>query len=189
MLAAMACFRGLGCSSVLLFAIGCVRAVPSTLAQTEVPAVMPVEREPVASTVEEARPTPDQILGLALDDPRVQQFVEGARFEESRYDDGVYEVSHDRGFDLLLEGGVITTVFLYALGREDHQQYVDPMPGGIHFGDRPERVRELLGPPDAEGSRWDKWYRETWSLHVEYGSAGGIEMVTLMTAASDPNRS
>jgi hypothetical protein len=191
MLAAMMRFRGLRCSGVLVLAIGCVRATPSTSGQTEVPAVAPVEREPVASTVEVARPTPEQILGLTLDDPRVQQFVEGAQFEEARYDDRVYEVSNVRGFDLLLEGGVITTIFLHALGHEDHQQYAEPMPGGIQFGDPPERVHQLLGAPDIQGSprgSWDKWLDETWSAHVEYGSGGGIEMVTLMTAASDPNR-
>ncbi len=67
-------------------------------------------------------------------------------------------------------------MFLHAEGHEDHRQFADPIPGGIQFGDRPQRTRELLGEPDmhgVSGSEWDKWYRATWSLHVQYGGQGG----------------
>jgi hypothetical protein len=110
-------------------------------------------------------------------------------FEVSAYPERIYWVSRERGLDLMIEAGVITTVFMYAEGFQDHHAYTGALPGGIRSSDRSEDVRRVLGPPDMTGSgmAWEKWFRETWSLHVEYSGPGGaIQLVTLMTLESDP---
>jgi hypothetical protein len=191
----MPSLRGLPCIGVLVLATACAQPqAPVTEAPptpTEAPAVLPVEAEPDAVVeAPTARPSPERLLGLSFEDPLVRDFVGDAKLEEETFGDVAFKVAPEQGFDLRIEGGVITTVFLHALGHEDHRQYAGELPGGIQFGDSPDAVQELLGASDARGAggAWDKWYSETWSLHVQYSAAGGVALVTVTTAQTDPQR-
>jgi hypothetical protein len=182
------------CALVTL-AFGCAsararRAAPPPEPASATPAVLPVEQSSVADVApddEGRRPSPVEILGQAPEASVVQRFIGGAALEESNFDASRYLSAKAEGFELLIEGGVIGTVFLHGEGDEGFGEYAGPMPEGVEFALTREQVIERLGPPDHQGDMWDKWYAPAWSLHVEY-YGGGMNMVTLMTAASDPNR-
>jgi hypothetical protein len=153
-----------------MLAFACV-GVPSDvveLVEAEGPAILPVEAH---------------LLGLKYDDPEVTRFV-GVKLHRPDFTMVSSHIGNRvRGFELTIERGVITVVSLYS-GPEhlvDFNQYADPLPGGIHFGDQPKKVRRLLGPPDASGSQrpWDRWDYGTWNLYVLYTRYEGVETVNL----------
>jgi hypothetical protein len=175
--------------AVLVLAIGCDRAEsPSSQApsdQTEAPSPAPSEPEPAQPAVENA--SPEQLIGLPLDHPVVRSFIGDAKLEEKQYPDVVYESSLERGFDLVLQGGVITTVSLKA-GHPDMgiPPYTGPLPSGIQWDDPPDRARQLLGTPDDQGPGYDRWNHEAWSLLLQYANGGGVRMVIVERV--DPQR-
>ncbi|PRP92958.1 hypothetical protein ENSA5_46260 [Enhygromyxa salina] len=190
----MTTLRALIALSCCLGVLACARApaaaAPEPSAEAA-PALMPIEAVSADATAPEARPdtAAEQLLGVAAEDPAVERLFDGAPPEESLFADGArYLGSKARGVELLIERGRISTVFLHGQGHQGYTDYAGAMPGGVAFGDSPDRARALLGEPDAQGARWDKWYRPTWSVHLEYGDSGGVILVTLMTAESDPHR-
>ena len=158
---------------------------------TASPAALVVEDEPKPESAPEPRaelPGPEDLLGRAPNDPLVLAFLDGAEIEQSSFAEGTrYLSAKAEGFELHIEAGSIGTVFLHGEGHQGFVAYPDPQFAGIAFGDSSERALELLGPADAQGEGWLKWYRPTWSLHLEFDS-GGLRMITLMTVEADPNR-
>lgn len=135
-------------------------------------------------------------LGKRLDEPAVARFLSSRRdqLDLSSYPDAsVYHALKAEGICILAESGSISTVFLYSEGHEKYHQYQGRLPAGLRFTDTREEVIARLGSPSLSGAAditpvWDKYYRETWSLHISYRESGSILMVTLMSAERDPNR-
>jgi hypothetical protein len=176
--------------------------------QPVIPAVVvsPVAPPPPELTQPEpAADFPDLtvLLGKPSSHPAVRAFIDrlDAVIELSSYPDATYHLAKNRGFSLLEEDGVIGTVFLYTeAGYEDFERYPGPLPRGLVPGDRREDVLRKLGEPhrssgpvDRPGDMgsiagWDKYYEPALSLHVQYDAQGIVQLVTLMTPASDPHR-
>ena len=176
--------------------------------QPTTPAVVVTPVAPPSSDLGEPeqaddRADPTVLLGKPSSHPAVRAFIDrhDAVIELSSYPDATYHLAKNRGFSLLEEDGVIGTVFLYIeAGYEDFERYPGPLPRGLVAGDRREDVLRKLGEPhrssgpvDRPGDMgsiagWDKYYEPALSLHVQYDAQGIVQLVTLMTPASDPHR-
>ena len=184
--------------------VGCRPGVPPppppavVVAPVAPPSSDPGEPEPAEDLAD-----PTALLGKPPSHTVVRAFVDrhNAVIELSSYPDAVYHLAKDRGFSLLEEKGVIVTVFLYVeAGYEDFERYPGPLPRGLVVGDRREDVLRRLGDPDRSSgpvdrpgdmgtiAGWDKYYEPALSLHVQYDGQGIVQLVTLMTPASDPHR-
>jgi hypothetical protein len=172
---------GIACG---VFAIACT-PVPATLAlpTSEVESSGIASKEPQITR----RPLAQELLGLLFSDPLVRSFVSNAKLEIADYGNIVFWRAHEDGFELLVERGVITAVFMREGQNWIHRDYEGAMPGGIDFGDSVPSVRARLGPPDVQGSDEngsDVWHHDGWTLHVEYGR-GSVELVMVTTAPAE----
>ena len=127
----------------------------------------------------------DDVVGRRLDDDAVSVFLSTLGPASSEY---VFDIA---GVELIVENGVVTTVFL----KRNGVRSPDFLPRGITFVTTREEARKQLGPPTKSGEAsqgiiqagaWDRWDGAERCVHVQYAGDGGVQMVTIMRTASAP---
>lgn len=113
-------------------------------------------------------------------------------------DGRLYLTSRTQGLSLLALGGVVTTVFLFAEGRDGNRRYRGSVPGGTTFDMGRAMHRSRLGQPASSRDAiedlpsWDVYEIGDVRLHVEYDRASdmvGLYVVThvpLADGSDDP---
>jgi len=147
--------------------------------------------------------TPDILIGKALTDKDASDLLNRlqARPERTAYDEKQYHYSFTQaGIELICDPqDRITTVFIFA-GDDHHGRYMGDLPRKLRFSDSRAEISQKLGMPSMSGGGtkdtmlgkipiWDKYYFPTYSLHVEYGTNGTVNQITLSTPGSElPNK-
>ncbi len=98
------------------------------------------------------------------------------------------------GIAVMVEDGLVESVFLFAEGREEFSGYPLALPSGLAFGMDRDEVRGLVGvpttsrppnlpnPPEATGG-WDAFVEQDLKLHVTYHAVSKrLDLVTLEPA-------
>ncbi len=103
---------------------------------------------------------------------------------------GAYWEAPDAGIALLVDNGIVESIFLHAEGKDGFAQYQGHLPECITFRLSRERVRASLGAPDkASGpvdvaglshGGWDRFEVTTGVVHLTYAEGGwSISLITL----------
>jgi hypothetical protein len=75
----------------------------------------------------------------------------------------------------------ITTVFMFAEGTDDYEQFGGDLPGGIGFDWDRARIGSALGKPSMSGPEHDRWELDDYAIIVEYDDVGRVTSVTVTT--------
>lgn len=118
----------------------------------------------------------------------------GRAFVQTELAGRIYYEDKSFGIAVMMEDGLVESVFLFAEGREDFSGYPLTLPSGLAFGMDGDDVRELLGapttsrppdlpnPPEAKGG-WDAFVEQDLKLHVTYHPVSKrLDLVTLEPA-------
>lgn len=129
----------------------------------------------------------ERIVGRRLDDPAVKQELAAvdptARPED---DEGVTAWSSgSSGLELSADtdSQVIDTVFMFAEGTDDYEQFAGPLPGAIGFDWDRARIHKALGAPGMSGPHHDRWHGDDYDIVIEYDEDDGH--VTSVTVTTD----
>ncbi|KRD32076.1 hypothetical protein ASE35_14080 [Lysobacter sp. Root916] len=101
------------------------------------------------------------------------------------------------GIQLQLDArGTIQTIFLHGAGKDDFSQYGGALGHGLTFASSRAEVEAVLGAPDRGASPgrtllgahggWLRYDHPTHSVHFSFDAAGGLALVTILTAEARP---
>lgn len=102
------------------------------------------------------------------------------------------------GYEILAEGGRVSTVFLYVEKADCFAAFPGPLPYKILGEANRTEVRRLLGKPEKSGKAfkdkllgpqraWDRFAMDAVRIHVEYSDAElQVSFLTLMTEDAAP---
>lgn len=117
-------------------------------------------------------------------------------FEESEPDDDVLGWLRAPALGLQVtigRDGLVQTIHLHSHSHDGYHGFEGPLPEGLTFAMGRRSAQAALGSPSSQGGPvplilstqkvcWDRWLRETYSLHCEYPEdEGRIQMVTVST--------
>jgi hypothetical protein len=133
-----------------------------------------------------AQSIPETLLGLPTTDGVVTTSlanVDGSQTWQ-RSDDSCWWVSESAGMDVRVdvETDRIDTVFCFAEGVEDHEQYAGALPRGLSFSWSRAQIRAHLGPPDKTSDEHDAWLEDDHRLVVDYDEDERVTTVTVTRA-------
>ena len=131
------------------------------------------------------------LLGLPIDEEPVASLCAGCKRKEWPFVQPRYRISRSRGFEVKYgPDRVVETIFLKRFGRDGYAQYAGELPGGIKFGDTPERIRSALGNPTRCGASkstgrgryegWDRYDYPRHRVHFSYAEDGRLDLIMLM---------
>lgn len=142
------------------------------------------------------------ILGRSTKDPEVRTLFAGVEFlrfnQTFSGGDRTAPNAHaarSRGFEFCSDpAGMIRVCYAYGLeAKAGYDPFAGPLLAGITFLMPPAAVQDILGPPSRSGPAvsipkvgkvgpWDRWDRETFSMHVQYVPSGRrIQTITVMS--------
>jgi hypothetical protein len=125
-----------------------------------------------------------KLLNTTPNDPNTAKFLAAFAFELSEPDDfdpDQYMTASADGIELILNDGIIKTIFLFAQGRDDHQAYQGNLPAALTFSSRLSEVVQTLGKPSqrSKDGAWVRYDHADYCLHLTFNQT--LELVTLMT--------
>ena len=102
------------------------------------------------------------------------------------------------GYEILAEGGRVSTVFLYVEKADGFAAFPGPLPYRIPVEANRTEVRRLLGKPEKSGKAfkhkilgpmraWDRFAMDSIFIHIEYSDVElNVCLITLMTEEAAP---
>lgn len=128
----------------------------------------------------------ERIIGRRLDDPAVKQELAAIDPSAQPEDDEgeTAWASEPSGLELSADTDtqVIDTVFMFAEGTDDYEQFAGPLPAGIGFDWDRARIHQTLGAPGMSGPHHDRWQGDDYDIVIEYDEDDGhVTSVTVTT--------